>query len=438
MTRTIARLAGLCTAIWLIVLPAAAMEIVEVTSPGGITAWLYEDHTVPVIGLNAGVRGGTSLDPEGREGAMAMMAALLDQGAADRDATAFSEARESLAANFGFSAAPDAVALSVRMLAETLEPTVALLRDALHRPRFDADAIERGRASLIAKLEQDAHDPATIASRAAGAAAFPGHPYGRHLTPSSVAALTVEDLRAAHRSGLARDRLLVSVAGAIGPEDLAPVLDALFADLPLADRPLPPVAVPATSGTFRVIELEAPQSAVVFGQPGLAASDPDLLTATVLNQIVGGGFGSRLNTELREKRGLTYGVSTYLDTADFGPSYAGSFASANDRVAEAIALVREEWARIAAEGVTEAELADAKRYLTGAYPLWFVGTGAIAGQLLGLQFAGYDRGYVNTRNAGVDAVTRADVARVARRLLRPADLGFVVVGRPVGLVAPRD
>src|SRR5690606_24478730 len=153
--------------------------------------------------------------------------------------------------------------------------------------------------------------------------------------------------------------------------------------------------------------------------------------AFVMNHILGGGgFGSRLTEELRERRGLTYGISTSLATNDYGPMVIGRFSSANARVAEALAIVREEWLRMAGEGVTEAELEAAKRYLTGAYPLRFDGYGRIAGQLLALQMAGLGLDYVNIRNDLVEAVTTADIARVARRLLDPGRLTFVVVGRP--------
>ena len=412
---------------------AAATDIVEVTSPGGITAWLAEDHTVPIVALDAAILGGTALDPEGREGAMAMMAGLLTEGAGTRDATAFAAAAEETGVSFGFDAGADVIGISARFLTETLDPAVDLLGEALHAPRFDAEPVARARGILQANLAQDALDPDTIASRSFAAALYPDHPYGRATSAASLGAITEADLRAAWRSGLVRDRLTVAVAGAISPEALAPLLDRLFADLPLSDTPLPGPAVPRLGGGVTVVGVDAPQSVVRFAQPGITLDDPDLLPAMVLNQIIGGGFGSRLTTELRERRGLTYGVSTWLQTDPRAPLYAGGLSSANETAAEAVRLVRQEFARIAADGVTEAELADAKRFLTGAYPLRFVGTEAIAGQLLGIQRAGLGRDYPARRNALVEAVTAEDVARVARRIIRPEALTFLVVGRPEGL-----
>ncbi len=436
MIRTLAAALGL---VLLAALPArATIEITPVTSPGGISAWLYEDHTIPIVTIEASFRGGSVLDPEGQEGATTLMTALLDEGAGDLDATAFAEAREALAARFSFGASLDAVSVSATMLAENRDATLDLLRSALVAPRFDAAAIERVRGQLLAGLRADASNPRRLASRAFLARAYEGHPYARHSdgTEETVAALTRDQILAAHATALTTDRLAIAVVGAIGPDELGPLLDRLFGDLPRQGPPLPPPASVVANGTVSLIDLDIPQSVVMFGHAGIARDDPDFIPAVVLDHILGGrGFGSRLTEEIRERRGLTYGISTWLATNDLGALYLGSFSSSNETVAEAIGLVRAEWARIAADGVSEAELDAAKRYLTGAYPLRFDGNARIAGQLLGLQIAGLDADYVNRRNDLVEAVTLDDLARVADRLIVPDALGFVVVGRPEGVAA---
>ncbi len=233
---------------------------------------------------------------------------------------------------------------------------------------------------------------------------------------------------------MTRDRLRVAAVGDISPEQLGLLLDRLFGDLPATGPDLPPVADPVADGGTTVIDLAIPQSVVVFGQPGLERDDPDFIPAFVLDHILGGGgFGSRLTEEMRERRGLTYGVYTYLAPGDFGALYMGSFSSSNERVSEALDILRAEWTRMAEGGVTEAELTKAKQYLTGAFPLRFDGNQRIADQLLGLQTAGLGIDYVNERNALVEAVTAEDIVRVAGRLLDPERLTTVVVGRPEGL-----
>jgi zinc protease len=420
-------------------LPArATIGITPVTSPGGISAWLYEDQTIPIVTIEASFRAGSVLDPEGQEGVTALMTALLEEGAGDLDATAFAEAREALAARFSFGASLDAVSVSATMLAENRDATLDLLRSALVAPRFDAAAIERVRGQLLASLRAEASNPRRLASRAFLARAYEGHPYARPSDgiEATVASLTRDQILAAREAALTTDRLAVAVVGAIGPEELGPLLDRLFGDLPRQGPPLPPVAEVTAPGTVTVIDLDIPQSVVMFGHAGIARDDPDFIPAVVLDHILGGGgFGSRLTEEIRERRGLTYGIATWLATNDLGWLYLGSFSSGNGTVAEALDLVRAEWARISTDGVSDAELDAAKRYLTGAYALRFDGNARIAGQLLGLQIAGLDPDYVNRRNALVEAVTLDDLRRVVDRLIDPEALTFVVVGRPEGVDA---
>jgi zinc protease len=197
---------------------------------------------------------------------------------------------------------------------------------------------------------------------------------------------------------------------------------------------MPGPADPAFPGGVTVVDFPTPQSVVLFGQSGVAQEDPDFFAAFILDHILGGGgFESRLMTEVREKRGLTYGIYTYLADRDHAQTWGGSVASANDRVAEAVEVIRAEWARLQAEGVTAAELENAKTYLTGAYPLRFDGNGTIANIIVGMQMRGFPIDYAATRNDKVNAVTLADVNRVAREVLDPAALSFVVVGQPEGL-----
>ncbi len=443
MTRTVTRpmIRALATSALLLAstLPVRAeIEIVEVTSAGGITAWVSEDHTIPIIAIEASFRGGGVLDPEGLAGVTNLMVSLLDEGAGDRDATAFAEVREELAARFRFSAGRDGVGVSVEMLSETRDDTVDLIRSALTEPRFDAPAVARLRGQMLARLRSQETDPGRISARAFNAAAFPGHPYALPLdgTPESVAAIDEAAIRAAHRAALVRDRLTVSVVGDIRPDEVGPMLDRLFGGLPEGGPDLPPVAEPALAGGVTVIDLGIPQSMVVFGHAGLARDDADFVPAFVMNHILGGGgFGSRLTDEIRERRGLTYGVYSSLSTGDYGALMTGRFSTANARAAEAMELVRAEWARMAEGGVTEEELNRAKRYLTGAWPLRFDGYGRTAGQLLGIQLEGLGIGYVSARNALIEAVTLNDIARVAARLLDPEGLSFVVVGRPEGVIS---
>jgi zinc protease len=216
----------------------------------------------------------------------------------------------------------------------------------------------------------------------------------------------------AHRAALARDRVHVSAVGDITAEELGALLDRLLGDLPETGAALPEVADVALPGGTKVEPFETPQSVALFAQHGPDRHDPDFLPAYVLNHILGGGgFESRLMSELREKRGLTYGVYSYLADKDAADLWMGSVSSDNARVGEAIALVRDEWARLREEGVSAEELADAKTYLTGAYPLRFEGNAQIASIAVGMQMDGLDPEYIARRNAMVEAITLDDINR---------------------------
>jgi zinc protease len=416
----------------------AEIDIQEVTSPGGITAWLVEDHEIPFTAMEIVFEGGTSLDLPSKRGAINLMAATLEEGAGKMDAQAFAEARDALAARFGFSAGKDSVSISARFLTENRDKALDLLRQAILAPRFDDAAVERVKSQIIAGLTADERDPGAIAGQTFSALAWGKHPYATRGdgTVDSVRALTRDDVVEAHRAALARDRMHIAVVGDVTAAELGLMLDTLLGGLPDVGRQTPGRAQWGLDGGVTVVDFPSPQSVVLFGQPGIARDDPDFFAAFILNEILGGGgFEARLMDELREKRGLTYGVTTYLAPMRYGAQMLGQVSTANATVAESIGLIRDEWARMAADGVTAEELAATKTYLTGAYPLRFDGNGQIADILVGMQVEGLPIDYAATRNAKIEAVTLEDVKRVAARMLQPERLHFVVVGQPEGVVS---
>ncbi|MBA4324850.1 MAG: peptidase M16 [Rhodobacter sp.] len=418
-------------------LPAQAeIPIKQVTSPGGITAWLVEDHNIPFTALEIQFRGGTSLEAPDKRGVVNLMTATLEEGAADLDSRGFAEARDALAASFSFDAGTDSVGVSAQFLTENRDQAIELLRAALVTPRFDQDAVDRVREQVLSSLRADEKDPSTIASERFERLAFGDHPYGSpgDGTIETVTALTRDDVVAAHKAALARDRVFVAAAGDITAEELGVLLDRLLGDLPATGAPQLAEAPWLLPPGVTVQDFPSPQSTVFFGQRGIPRDHPDFFPAFVLNEMLGGGrFTARLMTEVREKRGLTYGIGTYIVNMDQADMLLGQFSASNDKVAEAIDVVKSEWGRIGREGVTPEELEATKTYLTGSYPLRFDGNGPIASILVGMQMDGMPIDYVTTRNSKVEAVTMEDVKRVAASLFDPDALHFVVVGQPSGL-----
>ena len=289
---------------------------------------------------------------------------------------------------------------------------------------------------MLSIIRDEATNPDQIANRTFKTLTYGDHPYATDSngTLESVSALTREDIVAAHEDVLVRDRVYVGASGDISAEELGRILDALLGDLPASGAPLPARADVDNSGGLTVVPFDTPQSVAMFGHTGIPRDDPDFFPAYVANEIFGGsGRQSRLSEEVREKRGLTYGIGTYLANYNDADMLRGQLASANDRMAEAIEVVREEWRKIAEEGVTEEELQAAKTYLTGSYPLRFDGNGPIARIMVGMQTLDLTPEYIATRNDRVMAVTLEDIKRVAARLYQPENLRFVVVGQPDGL-----
>lgn len=428
---------ALFTAALLLAAPVRAeIAIQEVTSPGGIKAWLVEDHNIPFTALELQFKGGSSLEAPDKRGVVNLMTATLEEGAGEMDSKAFAEARDALAAGISFDSGADSVGVSAKFLTENRDQAIELMRAALVNPRFDQDAVDRVREQVLSNLRANEKDPGTLASEKFDALAFGDHPYATtgDGTIETVTKLTRDDVVAAHKAALARDRVFVAASGDITAEELGKLLDRLLGDLPATGAPQPDTAPWLLPPGVTVVDFPTPQSTVFFGQLGIPRDDPDFFPAFILNEVIGGGrFTARLMTEVREKRGLTYGIGTYLVNMEHADMLLGQFSASNDKVAEAIKVVQQEWGRLVSEGVTPEELETTKTYLTGSYPLRFDGNGPIASILVGMQMDGMPINYVTTRNAKIEAVTAEDIKRVAARLFKPEALQFVVVGQPEGM-----
>jgi zinc protease len=430
---------GLLIAVLLVALPglARATDVQRVISPGGIEAWLVEEHAIPLISVEAMFRGGSALDPEGREGLASFVAGLLDEGAGDYDSEAFLVRLVDRSIRLGASATQDNFSVEVETLSIHRDVAFEMMGLALSAPRYDPDAIERIRQQLFVEVIQNERNPDWIAAMTWYETVYPDHPYGRSLegTAISVNAITRADLQIFARKRFARNNLIVAVVGDITAAELAPLLDQTFGALPADAAPWDiDEAGFANAGALRVVERNIPQSVAFFGLPGIKRADPDFYAAYVMNHILGGGsFTSRLTDEIREKRGLAYSVYTYLSPLRHGGLHIGSVGTRNDRVAESLDLIRAEFARLRRDGVSAEELADAKTHLTGAFPLRFDSNDRVARTLLSMQYNDLGIDYIDQRNGYIEAVTLDDVNRVAQRLLVPEDLTVVVVGMPAGV-----
>ena len=414
--------------------PAHAMKIQTIKSPGGIEAWLVEEHAVPMMAMRFAFEGGSSQDPTGNEGLANFLSAMLDEGAGDLKSREFQERMEEISMRMRYEDSKDAFYGNFETLTANRDEAAKLLRLALNNPRFDTDAVERIRQQLQAALAYAARNPEKVALNEWYAVAFEGHPYARPSagTEETVAKITGDDLEGYRKRIFAKDTLKVVAVGDINAEQLGALLDEVFGDLPAtADLVAVSKTSPVAGGREKVVEMNVPQSVAVFGLGAMERKDPDFIPTFVLNHILGGGgFASKLMEEVREKRGLAYSVYTYVYPYQHTSIFSGSVATRNEAIGESLDVIREEFKQMAENGPTQTELDNAKKYLIGSYPLRFDTNAKIASQLLGLRMDDFGPEYIDNRNDMMAAVTLDDVKRVAKRLLNTNDLIVTIVGKP--------
>ena len=399
----------------------AEVDIKEVKSDGGITAWLVADYTVPIVTVRFAFTGGSVQDPTGKDGLSNLMAGLFDEGAGDLDVDAFQEQLDDIGAEMSFDARRDAVYGAMRMLAEEREAAFELLRLAVNEPRFDAEPVERIRAQISTGIQRDMRDPNALGREEFARALYGDHPYARRAegTLETLATITADDLRALHGRTFARSGLNVAVVGAIDAETLKAELDRVFGGLP-AEQALAPVGKAELKLDQRVNYVYAlPQASLQLVYPGVEREDPTFFAAFLMNHVLGGGtFSSRLFDEVREKRGLAYGVGSSLTTSDHADMLMIGTSTRADRAQEALGVIRDVIGNVAENGITEEELAKAKTYLVGAYPINNLDSStAVARTLLELQKDGRGIDYIERRVGLIEAVTLDEVNEAARKLL---------------------
>jgi zinc protease len=432
------RFAFLLSVLCLATVPARAVPIERVISPGGLEVWLVRQETVPVISLEFAFAGGASQDPAGMPGVANLVASTLDEGAGELESRTFHERLEDKAIELSFRAGRDYLNGSLRMLNEHRNAAVELMRLALTAPRFDQKDVDRVRGQVMSILHRDTTSPNVIASRRWWAAAFPGHPYGREVngTLESVPKIQPDDLRAYVKRVVARDKLKIAIVGNLDAAAAGAMVDRIFGELPAKGQVQPvPVVEPQGLGQRIVVNLDVPQTVITFGRRGVFRKDPDFMAAYVLDHILGGGtFSSRLYAEVREKRGLAYGISDSLVWLKGTAVMIGGTATRSDRAGETLKVIESEIRRLAENGPTEEELVKAKAYLKAAYTLNLDTSNKIASALLQIQLDDLGIDYMDRRGAMIDAVTLEDTKRVAQRLLTGGML-VSVVGRPQGITS---
>ena len=410
-------------------------EVSRFQGPGGMTVYHVESHANPLVMVELLVPGGAAYDPEEKAGVASLVGWMFNEGGGDLDSEAFREKLDFYGISLGGSAGRDAMTITMSTLATHLDVAWDMLMDGLLRPHFAKADFQRAIAERVASLQKVREQPDKLAALALSEAIYGDHPYGRPREGSleSIANIKLDDLINFHEQAFRLPDLVLAVAGDITLPRLKELVNNSFSKMNNLPSPFNtiPQARPATAGATRQhIELDVPQTAIRIGGIGIHRHDPDYYPMVVMNQILGGGgFSSRLTEEIREKRGLTYGVFSYFSPlSGLGPFVLG-MKTKTATVAESITLLRQEMTRMAETEVGTEELADVKRYLTGSFPLNLDGLGKLSGiwGVIGFYKRGLD--YLTKWPERIRAVEAKDIQRVARRVLDLDSMHTVTVGR---------
>ncbi len=429
--------------------PKAASQsgppVQAVTSPNGLTAWLVSDQSLPIITIEMAWRGGSVTDPAGKLGLTYLLTTLLNEGAGDLDSQSFQRAMADNAISLGFKSSRDDITGTLRCLSKFKQTCFKLLKLALSDPRFDDDAVARMKNDHHARFRRRLQNPQALASQQFFASAFDGHPYANNPLGSidSVQALTRADLQAQFDRHIARDNMHLAVVGDIEADELAPLMDEIFGALPATSQ-LPDIAhvTPAAEPVSDHIARDGPQTTVIFGFQGVGYDDPNYWRALILTNGLGGGsLSSILGDEVRNKRGLAYGVSTQLVNLRYANLWIGYVASDNKTAQQAMDVIQQEidkftdfGGRLRYWATGRNLLTTARTYLTGSYALNFDSGQKIANQLIGVQLLGFPVTYFETRNQQIEAVTWRQTMGVAKTLLdqslRISSVGGTAIALP--------
>ncbi|MEO5338953.1 MAG: insulinase family protein [Magnetococcus sp. MYC-9] len=404
--------------------------------PGGMPVYLLESSVNPMVEIRIYARGGSVYDPAGKSGVASLTAWMFNEGGGEWDAATFQERLEFHGILMDATAGLESMVVKLTTLSEHLEEAWARLADALLRPRLEAKDFARAVAEQKALILKERQQPQTQAALVLQRLLYGNHPYGAPVqgTLESLSRIRLEDIRRFHADTFHGPEMVLVVAGDVGRSRLQGLLDRHLADL--RGEPGPRAAVPPVEGVSakaaktRHLEMDLPQTTLLLGAIGIHRRDPDYYAVYVLNQILGGaGLTSRLSMEIRERRGLTYGVySRFSPLSREGP-FVVAMKTKTESTGEALALLRQELQRVAREGVAELELQEVVHYLTGSFPLHLDGLGKLAVTWGTIGFYQLGDDYLERWPERIRAVTREDIQRVAQRLLDLDRFCTVTVGK---------
>lgn len=403
----------------------------RVTLPNGMTLLVVYRPNLPIVSMNAVVRAGDVTDPAGKAGLASLTADLLKRGTQRRSAPQIAEAIDGVGGALSTGSGADTASVGCNVLTKDVDLGVDLLSDLLLHAKLDAKELNNLREEEMAGLRSELDDADTVARVALKQAVLSGNPYGQTETLRSLKSITQADVRGFYNTYYRPNNTIVAVVGDITPQDAAAKFTAAFGGWKAGAIPARAVAAPAALHGRRVvqIDMDVNQSFVVVGHPAVKRNNPDFFPLTVLNFILGGDFTSRLNMSIRDRQGLAYGASSNFRMLRDAGYFTAGMNTRTPVTAQALTSLFQEIKGIQDTAVTDQELNTAKAYLMGSFPLRFETNEQLSGEIVNIETYGLPPDYLGTYRQRIEAVTAADVQRVARTYLHPGDYDLVVVAK---------
>jgi zinc protease len=403
------------------------------TLPNGLQVVVVLHHEQPAVTMRLLIRAGTASDPKGKLGLAHLAASLLDQGTKSKTALQMNDEIDFIGGAMGAGAATDLTFCNMVVMKDSFEKGMRMLSELAREPAFAPEEIERQREQMASGLKVSLEDPEYIANSVFDRLVYGFHPYGMPNTgtPETLASLTRDDLIAFHRRYFAPNNAIFAIVGDVTADEAFATAKKVFGDWERKDLAVEKFIEPPDP-TRRVVVVNKPdsvQTEVRVGHLGIPRTHPDYMAVNLAIRILGGEGSNRLHQVLRTERSLTYGAQANMDTLKDTGDFEAETNTRSEATGEVLKLIVDEFWRIQRERVSERELADAKAYLTGSFPLTIETPESIAMQVVNVLFYGLPLEHLQNFRDRVNAITVDDIQRVARTLLRPDRLSIVLVGK---------
>lgn len=412
---------------------AADISPARFTTPNGMTVLVLEQRFLPIVEIHALVKVGSAQDPPEKAGLSNLVASLLDEGTATRTSKQLAEQIDFVGGSLEAHAGEDFSTATVRILEKNIDLGFTLLADILQHPIFPKQEFERVRAQILGEISSDNDDPGHVAMKAFNQLVFQNHPYRWPVngTEETLRKITLADVQNFYAKEYLPNQVILTIVGDVTVEQATELVQTHFGSWKKVPAQPRPVKKPAAidKKVAKLIEKDLTQSTIVVGHLGISRTNPDFYAVTVMNHILGaGGFSSRLMDSIRDKQGLAYGITSHYDTHAMPGSFWINLQTRTETTNQAINSVLSEMKAIREAPVTDQELAEAKAFLMGSFPLRLDSTAKMAQVLAQVEFYGLGLDYFSQYTTWIERVTKEDVQRVAQQYIDPQHYALVVVG----------